>query len=231
VWTVVENQQTGKTIYTCVMHPEIREDKPGKCPKCGMELVPMKRSGKLAAHRTFVSLGASDGNWTAVTSGLNAGDRVVYQGNESLKEGDGVTPTEWGESGPKTLPKPAGDDSTTPATDKGGMKDMPGMSPEAQAPVQTTRMSSHPPTSLPPVAKVGKDKPKVSGVYYTCPMHPEVQSNKPGKCPKCGMTLVKKPKAPAVLYTCPMHPEVTSNKPGKCPKCGMSLVPKKGGKS
>ncbi len=27
---------------------------------------------------------------------------------------------------------------------------------------------------------------------YTCPMHPEVQSNVPGKCPKCGMALVKK---------------------------------------
>ncbi len=26
---------------------------------------------------------------------------------------------------------------------------------------------------------------------YTCPMHPEVISDKPGKCPKCGMTLVK----------------------------------------
>lgn len=24
---------------------------------------------------------------------------------------------------------------------------------------------------------------------YSCPMHPEVTSNKPGKCPKCGMTL------------------------------------------
>jgi YHS domain-containing protein len=27
---------------------------------------------------------------------------------------------------------------------------------------------------------------------YTCPMHPEVQSDKPGKCPKCGMNLEKK---------------------------------------
>ncbi|MBO9681646.1 MAG: hypothetical protein J7502_03050 [Flavisolibacter sp.] len=29
-------------------------------------------------------------------------------------------------------------------------------------------------------------------VIYTCPMHPEVQMDKPGSCPKCGMTLVKK---------------------------------------
>src|SRR5450830_1223780 len=27
-------------IYTCPMHPEIREDKPGACPKCGMALEP-----------------------------------------------------------------------------------------------------------------------------------------------------------------------------------------------
>jgi Heavy metal binding domain len=25
--------------YTCTMHPEVRSDQPGKCPKCGMELV------------------------------------------------------------------------------------------------------------------------------------------------------------------------------------------------
>jgi len=30
------------TIYTCPMHPEIRQDKPGSCPKCGMTLVPEK---------------------------------------------------------------------------------------------------------------------------------------------------------------------------------------------
>jgi hypothetical protein len=27
---------------------------------------------------------------------------------------------------------------------------------------------------------------------YTCPMHPEVVTDKPGKCPKCGMTLIEK---------------------------------------
>src|ERR1700732_1996855 len=27
--------------YTCPMHPEIRRDKPGSCPKCGMALEPV----------------------------------------------------------------------------------------------------------------------------------------------------------------------------------------------
>ena len=27
------------TIYTCVMHPEVQQPGPGKCPKCGMTLV------------------------------------------------------------------------------------------------------------------------------------------------------------------------------------------------
>ena len=36
------------------------------------------------------------------------------------------------------------------------------------------------------------DKKKSYSVVYVCPMHPEVQSDKPGKCPKCGMKLKKK---------------------------------------
>jgi hypothetical protein len=29
---------TMEAVYTCPMHPEVRESKPGKCPKCGMNL-------------------------------------------------------------------------------------------------------------------------------------------------------------------------------------------------
>jgi Cu+-exporting ATPase len=32
---------SGKTIYTCPMHPEVQQDHPGDCPKCGMALEAM----------------------------------------------------------------------------------------------------------------------------------------------------------------------------------------------
>ena len=37
----VEDHQNG-SVWTCVMHPQIRADKPGKCPICGMTLVPIE---------------------------------------------------------------------------------------------------------------------------------------------------------------------------------------------
>ncbi|MBI3736455.1 hypothetical protein HY256_08075 [Candidatus Sumerlaeota bacterium] len=30
-------------VYTCPMHPEVIQPKPGKCPKCGMTLVKKKK--------------------------------------------------------------------------------------------------------------------------------------------------------------------------------------------
>lgn len=36
---------TGDTVYTCPMHPEIRQSNPGNCPKCGMTLEPMLPTG------------------------------------------------------------------------------------------------------------------------------------------------------------------------------------------
>ena len=32
------------TIWTCSMHPQIRRDKPGKCPICGMDLIPVTQN-------------------------------------------------------------------------------------------------------------------------------------------------------------------------------------------
>ena len=41
--TELEVPKTGEHImYTCPMHPEVMQDKPGMCPECGMNLVPTK---------------------------------------------------------------------------------------------------------------------------------------------------------------------------------------------
>lgn len=36
---------SGATEYTCSMHPQIRQDGPGKCPLCGMDLIPVSSGG------------------------------------------------------------------------------------------------------------------------------------------------------------------------------------------
>jgi hypothetical protein len=50
-----------------------------------------------------------------------------------------------------------------------------------------------------------KDTKEQVAVVYTCPMHPEVKSDKAGKCPKCGMTLVKATEDDSA------HPDSSSN--------------------
>lgn len=52
-----------------------------------------------------------------------------------------------------------------------------------------------PPAADKDKAGEGGKAEKQPATVYTCPMHPEVISDKPGRCPKCGMTLV--PKEPA----------------------------------
>ncbi|MDR1668029.1 MAG: efflux RND transporter periplasmic adaptor subunit [Bacteroidales bacterium] len=37
-------------VWTCSMHPQIRQDKPGKCPICAMNLIPLKSSGMMTPH-------------------------------------------------------------------------------------------------------------------------------------------------------------------------------------
>jgi len=59
------DQQPGKkaepakkpTVWTCSMHPQIRQPKPGRCPICGMELIPLveEPQGGATSLRRFVT--------------------------------------------------------------------------------------------------------------------------------------------------------------------------------
>ncbi len=49
VWVATDRAVAGDTVsasrkilcYTCPMHPSVKSDKPGACPICGMNLVPV----------------------------------------------------------------------------------------------------------------------------------------------------------------------------------------------
>ena len=60
-----------------------------------------------------------------------------------------------------------------------GMTLIPVMAPPDTA-TRTAPATTNSPAPVKPAAKQ----------LYTCPMHPDVISDKPGQCPKCGMTLV-----------------------------------------
>ena len=40
-------KQIEKPMYTCPMHADVLSDKPGKCPKCGMDLVKKEKKSVL----------------------------------------------------------------------------------------------------------------------------------------------------------------------------------------
>jgi len=196
----------------------------------------------------------AEGDYYAVLSGLNEGERVVTSGQflldseSQLREAiqkmrePGARKTTMTEAAPATnapVPSPA-TNAAAPVPEK--------VVYICPMPEHVALEYEHPgkcplcAMTLVPVTQetLAKIQPGGHVEYYTCPMpeHSDVHADKAGKCPRCGMTLIPvmvqpKPEAAAAgeklpdkLYTCPMlqHADVVSDKPGKCPKCGMELV-------
>ena len=56
-----KSQQTSEqtaaiTTWTCAMHPQIRMNHPGKCPICGMDLIPLVQEKSQSAQDSFIHL-------------------------------------------------------------------------------------------------------------------------------------------------------------------------------
>lgn len=48
------HEQGEETIYTCSMHPQIRQNEPGKCPLCGMDLIPVTQKSDKGENSPFI---------------------------------------------------------------------------------------------------------------------------------------------------------------------------------
>lgn len=46
------NEQ-GEVVYTCSMHPSVRQSEPGNCPICGMELIPVNQESSAGADNPY----------------------------------------------------------------------------------------------------------------------------------------------------------------------------------
>ncbi|HXR48137.1 MAG TPA: efflux RND transporter periplasmic adaptor subunit [Candidatus Limnocylindrales bacterium] len=148
-------------VYVCPMpeHISIVYDHPGKCPICGMTLVPVTPNE---------------------LKQLQPGGKVLYytcpmpEHNYIHEDKPGKCPV----CGMTLIPVMASPDSAT-----NSLPDaiQPSTNPSTPNPVPhpAPSITNSPPVSQPAVKQL-----------YTCPMHPDVISDKPGKCPKCGMNLV-----------------------------------------
>ncbi len=91
-------EQKAQTKYWhCPMHPEIIRDAPGKCPKCGMDLVPLQKE-EAPAPAAKKSARSSTGcrPWTPATSGTSpARPLAAWTWCRSMRK--------WGRQAPGTI--------------------------------------------------------------------------------------------------------------------------------
>ncbi|MFV1981981.1 MAG: heavy metal-binding domain-containing protein, partial [Thiohalomonadales bacterium] len=220
--------------YTCSMHPEIVQDEPGSCPKCGMDLI-QREAQASAVHGHTEHKKMQHGDHSDMDHGSD--HRMNHE-----------TPTEYTcpmhpevvQNQPGSCPECG---MNLEPREKSGNSNHEHHHMEHETQLEYT-CPMHPevvqsePGSCPKCGMnlESRDVVQVESNHkhhqmdhetqreYTCPMHPEVVENEPGSCPKCGMNL--EPRNVVVEYTCPMHPEVVENEPGSCPKCGMNLEPR-----
>ncbi len=73
------DKASGDAVYTCPMHPEIRQAQPGDCPECGMHLVPegttqaesRDKTHAQHAHPGDATVGANDKRYDTVPAGYS----------------------------------------------------------------------------------------------------------------------------------------------------------------
>ena len=176
-----------RTEYTCPMHPEVVQDTPGNCPKCGMTLIEREAAG--SAH-TGHAMPQQEHE-----AGAHSHSQPMAACHDHAKGGH----TAHGEKH-EHHKVPAKHDSTGVASQytcpmhPEVISDEPGSCPKCGmhlVPVEAAgEHNGHGAGHKQHHGHAKHDSSNAALSQYTCPMHPEVISDEPGSCPKCGMFLV-----------------------------------------
>ncbi len=81
-------EEKSDQVWTCAMHPQIRQNEPGDCPICGMELVPVGSGEELAENMFQMSQSAVQlaNIQTSVVQRGNADKEITFQGKVQQDE-------------------------------------------------------------------------------------------------------------------------------------------------
>ena len=72
--------ETGKgTVWTCAMHPQIRMPKPGNCPICGMELIPVVQNNSFPVDSDAVHLSKEAAELANVSTSVVTRQKAVKE--------------------------------------------------------------------------------------------------------------------------------------------------------
>lgn len=180
-----------KQQYTCPMHPEVIKHAPGKCPNCGMHLLPLKEKGQHEHSHGSHQHHENHQHKSTVPSSQDKyycpmhceGDKKYAEpgncpvcGMHLVKEGD---EKETVHTSRPVLMTPL------PSIKKSEGKYYCPMLCEGDK--KYSKPGNCPVCGMHLVKEVSS---KPTAKEYTCPMHPEIIRNSPGSCPICGMDLV-----------------------------------------
>ncbi len=181
--TSTEQVESPGNVYTCPMHPEVRQPEPGQCPECGMALEP-EDTCESGPHRreppekpektkdpVCGMVVQSDSPFQATHEGQDFAFcsprclELFQDQPERYLEADVEKPEKAEE------PAPPGAVYTCPM-DPEVRQDKPGACPMCGMALERAEPEA-----------------PLSRTEWTCPMHPEVVQDSPGSCPECGMAL------------------------------------------
>lgn len=212
--------------WTCPMHPEVSQQGPGTCPKCGMALIPRAEMANSGASMHTMTMGESESE--------HEGHDMQMSSHDSMSHHSGMTPRQYYEM----MVGMAMSTTQLPwAIVLGAFAALLLIILVIQTPwplaatgptQDATTMVGELLLSRYMIGFEGAAFLILAGIAGAV-----ILGKREGRPPELTVQPAQKPaeagdkETEQQTYTCPMHPEIRQKQPGTCPKCGMTLIPAK----